>query len=108
MPLFRRAKIVNNFDLIIDCTDRLLSNWRARPSEGVHCDIVQQCQNLLLEIFGLISFDYDLDVLGEHGSNQNELTKALCQFLRSCIVVFYSPRIIGMIYTKFSRQHRQA
>ncbi len=94
--------------MIVNSTDKLLSNWRASPSQHVHCDIVQQCQNLLLEIFGFISFDYDLDVLGEYGSNQNELTKALYHFISSCALVFYAPRIVGIIYTKLSRQHREA
>lgn len=108
MPLFRRAKIIDNFELIVDCTDKLLSNWRARPDSHIHCDIVQQCQNLLLEIFGLISFDYDLETLDENASTQNELALALQDFLKATQLVFLSPPIIGTIYTKCSRRHRQA
>ncbi len=108
MPLFRRAKIINNFDLIIDCTDKLLSNWRARPSQHIHCDIVQQCQKLLLEIFGLISFDYDLETLDECNSSQNELTKALHDFMSIFEWIFFLPPILGTIYTKLSPQHRRA
>ncbi|CAM4797688.1 unnamed protein product [Rotaria magnacalcarata] len=108
MPLFRRAKIINNFDLIVDCTDKLLSNWSAMPSHHVHCDIVRQCQNLLLEIFGLISFDYNLDTLNEYDSNKNELTRALHVFMSSCALVFYSPPIVGTLYTNLNYRHRQA
>jgi hypothetical protein len=108
MPLFRRAKIINNFDLIVDCTDKLLSNWRARPSQHVHCDIVQQCQKLLIQIFGLISFDYDLEALDECDSNQNELMKALQDFMSVFELVFYSPPIVGTIYTKLSRPYQRA
>jgi hypothetical protein len=108
MPLFRRAKIINNFGLIIDCTDKLLSNWRARPSQHIHCDIVQQCQKLLLEIFGLISFDYDLETLDECNSSQNELTKALHDFMSTFEWIFLLPSIVGTIYTKLSPQHRRA
>ncbi|CAF4429106.1 unnamed protein product [Rotaria sp. Silwood2] len=108
MPLFRRAKIINNFDIIVECTEKLLSNWRASSSHHVHCDIVLQCQNLLLEIFGLISFDYNLDALNEYDSNKNELTTALYEFMSSCKLVFFSPPIIGSIYTHFSYRHRQA
>jgi len=42
MPLFRRAKIISNFDLIIDSTDKLLDKWRAQPKDQIHTDIVQQ------------------------------------------------------------------
>jgi cytochrome P450 len=108
MPLFRRAKIINNFDLIVDCTDKLLSNWRARPSHHVHCDIVQQCQNLLLQIFGLISFDYDLEALDECDSNQNELMKALQDFMSVFEVMFFCPPTVGTIYTKLSRRYQRA
>ncbi|CAF2050461.1 unnamed protein product, partial [Rotaria magnacalcarata] len=108
VPLFRRAKVIPNFDLIVDCTDKLLSNWRTSPSQHIHCDIVEQSQNLLLEIFGLISFDYDLETLSGRTSSQNELTKALHDFMSACELVFYSPSIVGVIYTKLSRQHRQA
>ncbi len=108
MPLFRRAKIINNFDLIVDCTDKLVSHWRACPSHYIHCNIVQQCQKLLLQIFGLISFDYDLEAFSEDESNQNELTKALHDFMSACEVVFFSSPIVGTIYTKLSRRHQQA
>ncbi|CAF3214683.1 unnamed protein product [Rotaria socialis] len=105
MPLFRRAKIINNFDLVVDCTDKLLSNWSAMPSHHVRCDIVRQCQNLLLEIFGLISVDYNLDALNEYDSNHNELTRALHVFMSSCALIFYSPPIVGTLYTHFNYRH---
>ncbi|CAF3484987.1 unnamed protein product [Rotaria socialis] len=110
MPLFRRAKIINNFDLVVDCTDKLLSNWSAMPSHHVRCDIVRQCQNLLLEIFGLISVDYNLDALNEYDSNHNELTRALHVFMSSCALIFYSPPILmnnEMAQTRESRAERK-
>lgn len=108
MPLFRRSRINNNFDLIMNCTDKLLSNWHAKSIEHIHRDIVQQCQNLLLEIFGLISFDYDLGTLDDHDSNRNELTHALQEFMNSMLLIFFSPKLIGSLYTKLSRRHQQA
>ncbi|CAF4152723.1 unnamed protein product, partial [Adineta steineri] len=108
MPLFRRARIIDNFDLIIDCTDKLLSNWRISSSQHIHCDIVAQCQNLLLQIFGLISFDYDLEALDQDDPSKNELTKALHDFMSACELVLVAPRILGVMYTKLSRRHRRA
>jgi hypothetical protein len=67
MPLFRRAKIITNLDVIVNSTDKLLAIWRTRLNQHVHLDVVQQCQNLLLQIFGLIGFDYDLEMLNNDG-----------------------------------------
>lgn len=30
LPSFRRNKIVSNLDLIVDCTDKLLTKWRKK------------------------------------------------------------------------------
>lgn len=106
--MFRRAKILHNFDLILNCTDKLLSNWRARPHQQVHCDIIPQCQNLLLEIFGFIGFDYELGALDENSSNQNELAQALRVFMSSNNLIVYTPPFFGKMYAKLSRQHRKA
>ncbi|CAF3971190.1 unnamed protein product, partial [Rotaria sordida] len=106
IPLFRRAKIIYNVDLIVDCTDKLLATWRAQPIEHIHCDILQQRQNLVLQIFGLISFDYDLNTL--NGSRDNELTKALQNLLSTSEIILFSPNFFDTIYSKVSRRHRQA
>ncbi|CAF5010587.1 unnamed protein product, partial [Rotaria sp. Silwood1] len=108
VPLFRRGKIVSNFDLIINCTDKLLAKWRASSPEKVHIDIVQQSQNLLLEIFGFIGFDYDLETLGDDEmTRNNELTEALRHFMHLFQIVSYCPRFLASIYLKFSPQYRR-
>ncbi|CAF4089072.1 unnamed protein product [Rotaria sp. Silwood2] len=108
LPLFRRGKITNNFDLIVDCTDKLLANWRASPNKHVHCDVVRQSQNLMLQIFGLIGFDYDLEMLDEHDSNQNELGRALFDLLKAAEFIIFAPTFMGKLYTTFSGRHRKA
>jgi cytochrome P450 len=109
LPLFRRAKIITNLDVIVDCTDKLLDIWRTRANQHLHLDIVQQCQNLLLQIFGLIAFDYDLETLNDDGkSGNNELTKALQDFLSTFEKIIFSPSIVGAIYVKLSRRYRRA
>ncbi|CAF2800141.1 unnamed protein product [Rotaria sp. Silwood2] len=105
LPLFRRSKIIPHFDVIVDCIDKLLTNWRVYPSEHVHCDIVKQSENLMLAIFGWIAFDYDLDTF-DHG-NKNELTQALESYLSILEMVTYSPRIFNLIYMKLSHRHRE-
>ncbi|CAF1445348.1 unnamed protein product, partial [Rotaria sp. Silwood1] len=109
MPLFRRSKIISNISIIIEGTDKLLERWRARPSGQVHTDIIEQCQNLLLEIFGLIAFDYDLETLDKNDSgNKNELTKALRDIMSTFRMTVYAPRIISIIYLKWSSRYQQA
>ncbi|CAF1425920.1 unnamed protein product [Rotaria sordida] len=105
MPLFRHGKIVSNFDLIIDCTDELLNNWRSSSSDHIHCDIVQQCQNLLLEIFGFIGFDYDFGTL--RGTDNNELAQALKYYIGTLEFGSYLPSFLFGAYLKLSPKCRQ-
>ena len=100
--MFRRGKIISNFDLITERTDRLLNNWRRQPVDKVHTDIVRKCQNLLLSIFGFIAFDYDLETLNDDGNeSNNELTQAL-EFKMSVFqIVSFSPPIFLKALFKF-------
>ncbi|CAF1274106.1 unnamed protein product [Rotaria magnacalcarata] len=109
LPLLRRAKIISHFDLIVDCTDKLLVKWRLSSAQHVHLDIVQQCQNLLLATFGLIAFDYDLETLDDDSvSSNNELTQALREFLRTFEGAVYMPGNMYSVYLKLSCRHRRA
>ncbi|CAF1155310.1 unnamed protein product [Rotaria sordida] len=105
MPLFRHGKILSNFDLIINCTDELLNNWRSSSSDQIHCDILQQSQNLLLEIFGFIGFDYDFDALG--GTENNELAQALRNYLGMVEIGSYLPNFLFRAYMKFSPKYQR-
>jgi hypothetical protein len=110
LPLFRRGKILNNYDLIIDCTDKLLEQWRSKididPSY-VHLNIIDQCQNLSLAIFGFIGFDYDLQTLEESSMNKNnKLRKALSDFLKIFLLTIPVPTFISKIYLKISPRYR--
>jgi hypothetical protein len=112
LPLFRRGKIVNNLDLIIDCTDKLLHQWRVATDLDpyhTHVNIVDQCQNLSLEIFGFIGFDYDLQTLVSGSSNKNnKLRKALSDFLKIFLLTIPVPTVISKMYLKVSPRYRQA
>ncbi|CAF1451183.1 unnamed protein product, partial [Rotaria sordida] len=105
MPLFRHGKILSNFDLIINCTDELLNNWCSSSSDHIHCDILQQCQNLLLEIFGFIGFNYDFDTLG--GTKNNELTEALRNYIAMMQLGAYLPNFLLRAYMKLSPKYRR-
>lgn len=108
LPLFRRNKIVSNFDLIIDCTDKLLNRWRGIQSNAIQTNIVQQCENLLLAIFGLIGFNYDLETLDdERITANNELTRALRNIINSIMPILCLPRILAKIYVNVDYRQRQ-
>jgi len=95
--------------LVLDCTDKLLDNWRRKPSEKIHTDIVQQCQNLFLSIFGYIGFDYDLETLNDDGTeNNNELTQEFQYKMSLFQMVSYSPRFLSKIYINLSRRYRRS
>ena len=75
----------------------------------IHVDIVDQCQNLLLAIFGFIGFNYDLETLNdENVLGNNELTQALKDIINSIMSILYLPRIIAKLYVIFNYQQRNA
>ncbi|CAF0778546.1 unnamed protein product [Adineta steineri] len=112
LPLFRRGKIVNNLDIIVDCTDKLLDQWRLKTDidpNYIHLNIVDQCQNLSLAIFGFIGFDYDLQTLNEYSTNKkNKLRLALSDFLKIFLVTIPIPTFLSRIYLKISPRYRHA
>ena len=108
MPLFRRNKIISNFDLMIDNVDKLLSKWHADDPNRVHLDIVQQSQQLVLSIFGFIAFDYDLETLDGKDTNGNELTLALQDFVSAFQALMFLPFRLGSLYWRFNPRYRRA
>ncbi|UJR27840.1 hypothetical protein I4U23_009106 [Adineta vaga] len=111
LPLFRRGKITSNFDLVVDCVDKLLDQWRVQSKNHLHTDIVQQSQNLLLQIFGLIAFDFDLGILNQDDNQhkeKNDLNQALDDILSVVNVVFYTPRLFSRIYLTLNPRYRRA
>ena len=104
LPLFRRGKIMKNFDVIVDCTDRfLLDHWRSSNAMDIHTDIVQQSQRLFLAVFGYIAFDYDLEAPAG-----NVLTVALQDFIQIFVKTLYMPKFMGKIYLELSSRYHRA
>ncbi|CAF1385866.1 unnamed protein product [Rotaria sp. Silwood1] len=111
LPLFRGAKVVSNLHVIYDCTDKLLDVWRSKADDPnyIHLDVVKDCQNLLLEIFGFIGFDYDLQMLGDDDSaKNNRLTKSLKDFLDILFFALLLPSTLAKIYLKLNSRDCQA
>ena len=109
MPLFRRGRIISNFDLIVTYTDKLLDRWRASPKSKIHLDVTRQCHNLLIATLGRIAFDYDLQTLDDDDkTSKNELSEALQQMLTTLRIIAYLPPILMRTYLKWSPQYRKA
>ncbi len=62
-----------HLDPIIDCTDKLLDQWRQiNDKNKIHLNINDQTQQFLLYIFGFIAFDYDLQIFDDQCENRQE------------------------------------
>jgi len=103
---------LNNYDLIVDCTDKLLDQWRSKSDNDpgyVHLNVVDQCQNLSLAIFGFLAFDYDLQTLDEANINKkNRLTEALNNFLEIFLETTRAPNFLAKIILKFHSRYQRA
>ncbi|UJR11972.1 hypothetical protein I4U23_016150 [Adineta vaga] len=108
LTLFRRTKIIANLDLMVDHVDKLLVTWRANDTGIVHQNILQQCQYLVLGIFGFIAFDYDLEILDGKDGTGNELTQALQDFVSAFQFLLFTPPFIGNLYLKLNPRYRRA
>ena len=113
MPLFRRARLISNLDLINNCTDKLLDQWRSKNNDEpnrIYTDVGKQCQNLLFAIFGYVAFDYDLETLDEKYTDGtgNELMKALRIFIDTFVMAFRVPLFVIKTYLMVSPRYRRA
>ncbi|CAF3333815.1 unnamed protein product [Rotaria sp. Silwood2] len=107
-PVLRHSKVTDHLETILDCTDKLLNIWRNSPSEYVHVNIVQQTQDLLLAIFGLIGFNYDLETLDSDISAQkNEFVQAFRELLKPFDIALYLPSTLLAIYSKIHPRIRR-
>jgi cytochrome P450 len=93
---------------MVNNVDQLLTRWRADDTNRVHRDIVQQCQHLVLSIFGFIAFDYDLETLDGKDATGNELTLALQDFVTAFQALMFLPFRAASLYWKINPRYRRA
>jgi cytochrome P450 len=109
--LFRRHKIAEHLDTIVQCTDKLLCRWRSDNNDPtcIYLNMVEQSQQLLIDIFGLIGFDYDLHTLdNENDDSTNELVHALYTYISTTVMFTQLPEVMGRIYLFFNLRYRRA
>jgi cytochrome P450 len=79
LPVFKRAKVIQHLDTIIDCTDRFID--QSLTDKQVHTDLVRRCQKLTMNVIGFVALDYDIE---------NQRTRAGKAILRPMIELIYS------------------
>ena len=109
-PWFRGRKIYTHLDTILDCTDQLIDQWRRTNDRNeIHLDINEQTQQLLLEIFGLIAFDYDLQIFDHRDEQtQKELIASMDVFFNAIARIVEMPKFIGRVYLFCNFKYRHA
>jgi hypothetical protein len=71
--------------------------------------MIEQCQQLLLAIFGYVAFDYDFQTPDEeYNTHKDELTDALRVYLDVEIILPQLPKIIGRIYLLLHLKYQRA
>ena len=109
--LFRRNKIFGYLETIVECTDKLVARWYTLSNcpNYIHFDMVKQTQQLLIDIFGMIGFGYNLHTLDDNDDhNRNELARALHIYIKTTVIFTQLPEVIGSIYLLFNLRYRPA
>ncbi|CAF3663560.1 unnamed protein product [Rotaria sp. Silwood1] len=109
--LFRRGKIINHLDTIINCTDKLLTRWRTNKNDPkyIHLNMFEQLQQLVLETFSLMFFDYSLPTMDNQGDkDKNEFAHALHTVLDAIMTVIKMPTFIDRLYLLLNLKYRRS
>lgn len=94
-----------------DCTDRLIDRWQKfyKDPKEIHLNMIEQSQQLLMNIFGYIAFDYDLQALEDNAAHENnELTKAFYDLLNTLQIVLQLPLILARVFVSCNWKARRA
>jgi hypothetical protein len=71
--------------------------------------MVKQTQQLLIDIFGFIGFDYDLHTLDNENDNcTNELARAPHIYINTTVIFTQLPEVMGRIYLYFNLEYQRA
>jgi hypothetical protein len=71
--------------------------------------MVKQTQQLFIDIFGFIGFDYDLHALDNTDDNgTNEFARALHIYTSTSMIFAQLPEAMGRIYLFFNLEYRRA
>ncbi|CAF1080270.1 unnamed protein product [Adineta steineri] len=103
LPVFKRAKMIQHLDTIIECADHFID--QNLLDNHIHKDLVHRCQTFTMNVIGLIAFDYNLE------SNINSPIKIAFQdfvsYVTIVILMSWLPRWISKIYLKFNWKYQK-
>jgi len=106
LPAFKRAKMIQHLDTIIECADRFIDQHLT--DNKVHTDLLACCQTVTVNIIGLIGFDYDLESSGN--SSSKIPFQDFISYVAMLMVTVWLPRWVNRVYLKFNwnfqRTHR--
>jgi cytochrome P450 len=94
LPLFKRANIVDYFDIIVRCTDRFID--RELHPDQIHRNLVAKLQSLTLNILGFITLNRNFDA---DGNSQIEV--ALEEFSSIINIFFKMPWVPAWFWRIF-------
>lgn len=109
LPMLKRAKVLPYLDTVITCTDQFIEEILAKRNGQIHTDIIEQSQRLLLNIFALIAFDYDLQSTSK--VDDYDLRDAFNDFVRIAnqfILMSGLPLWLGKLILKMNRKYQRA
>ena len=98
LPVFKRARVIQYIATIIECTDRFIEQYL--KANEVHTNLVDQCQILTMNVFGLIGFEYDFQSYRDSGSKITIPDFSLHVGL--ILLLVWLPRWIVRIYIKLN------
>ena len=111
LPMFKRANILPYLNTIITGVDQFINEKFVAQDGQIHTDLVIQCQNLFLNVFTHIAFNYDLQSLSE--TDAVNLGKAFTdfvlyanQFILLTGIPFWLGKILLSIHWKYQRALR--
>ncbi|CAF1263043.1 unnamed protein product [Adineta steineri] len=125
LPMLKKHKFVSQTLIITNCVDQLIDIWKQRyenkDDDNICTCLVNDNQQLLLDLFTLITFDYDLGNLKRLAKSAislntkenfelSEMTNALFTWLNTLkrITINGIPYFINYYLLKFDRKFQNA
>ncbi|CAF3694622.1 unnamed protein product [Rotaria sp. Silwood1] len=124
MPMLKKHRFKSQISIIIDCADRLIHIWKDRyenRDNAICTCIVTDNQQLMLDTFSLLTFDYDLGNLKYLSENANrcnaetktepsEMSIAISIWLNALkrVTINGMPTFVNNYLLKIDRQYQHA
>jgi cytochrome P450 len=120
MPMLKKQRFKSQISIIIDCVDQLIQIWKDR--DDIICtSIVTDNQQLMLDTFSLLTYDYDLGNLKylseianrrntETKTEQSELCIAMSIWLNALkrVTINGMPTFLNNYLLKFDKKYQKA